>query len=114
MVMNHLLLGLFWVLYGILHSVLAAPSVKAWAGKRLGSSFKLYRVFYTLVAFILFGLIILYAINMDSLPVFIRTSPLLIAGIIIGGSGVVLMIICIQKYFLTLSGLRSLFEEDVS
>jgi protein-S-isoprenylcysteine O-methyltransferase Ste14 len=112
MVLNHVLLALSWVGYGILHSVLAAPSVKRRAKEKLGDKFKWYRIFYTLFAFLFFALIVFYEVVLNTLPVFNRTMAVLLSGIIIGGLGLLLMLLCIQKYFLSLSGLRSIFKED--
>jgi protein-S-isoprenylcysteine O-methyltransferase Ste14 len=112
MVANHILLALSWTLYGILHSLLATPSFKGWAREKLGKNFRLYRIIYTVLAFLFFAAIIFYEVRMETGAVFNRTNFLLATGTLIGASGLFLMFTCIQKYFLNMSGLRSVFSEE--
>lgn len=114
MVWNHVLLAVFWMLYGILHSVLAAPAVKAWAKEKLGRNFRLYRIGYTLIAFLFFAFIIFYEITMRTVALFISPRGLLGSGVVIASAGILLMVVCIKKYFVSLSGLLTIFQENVS
>jgi protein-S-isoprenylcysteine O-methyltransferase Ste14 len=106
-----LLLSLCWLLYGVFHSLLASLTVKDWVAARLPNAYRYYRLFYTLFAFITLIAIVIYQLSLPSHPLF-RPVPLSnLAGVILGGSGLLLMGICIRKYFLGLSGLLSLVEE---
>ncbi|RYY98847.1 MAG: isoprenylcysteine carboxylmethyltransferase family protein [Chitinophagaceae bacterium] len=104
----HLLLGFFWILFGVFHSVLASGRFKRALFKRLPGLRPYYRVAYILFAFASFGAVLWYQLRIDSprlLPPAWR--PL---GWTLGALGALLMAVCIKKYFLSLSGLRSLFE----
>lgn len=99
-----------WIVYGILHSWLAHPSLKEKAARAMGKAFVHYRLMYTLFALIGFVAILLYQLNMDSPWLFASTSFTLAAGILITGTGLIIMVICIRKYFLQLSGITSLYR----
>jgi protein-S-isoprenylcysteine O-methyltransferase Ste14 len=107
---DHYLLAGLWIIYGVLHSLLAAKRLKARIAKKMGAHFIYYRVFYTLFAFVFLVAIFYFMWWMNS-PYLFRPGLLVrIAGYILGGGGLLLMLICIRKYFFRLSGLRSLFE----
>ncbi len=112
MLLNHVLLGTLWIVYCVLHSVLASLSVKVFFQKRLGKGFKHYRLGYTIFAFAGLVGIIWFQLSMPSVNIYAPNPFTKILGGIIGASGLVLMFICIKKYFLNLSGLRSLAQEE--
>jgi len=58
--------------------------------------------------------LIYYQIEIPTIALFSLNYFVLVAGIIIGLSGLLLMLVCIRKYFMSLSGLRSLFIENYS
>jgi methanethiol S-methyltransferase len=111
MVEKHFILALLWALFCFLHSLLASLSIKQKLAHQMGKSFKHYRLFYTLFAFATLGVVVYYQINMDSPYIYHTTTFSTIAGIAIGLVGLVIMAVCIKKYFLSLSGLKSLFQE---
>lgn len=111
MVGEHVLLGFFWVLYGVIHSVLASQAVKATVRARSGAAFRYYRLFYTVLAALLLFAVLWFQLHLSS-PLLLPAHPLLAAaGWMLSTAGLVLMLICIRKYFVGLSGLRGLFEE---
>lgn len=103
---------MLWIVYGVLHSLLAHTAVKDWLSQRMGRLAVHYRLFYTLFAFLSLVAVLLYQVRM--------TSPLLYTGFpalkLIGGfitlMGLSLMLFCIRKYFMSLSGLRTLVEPE--
>ncbi len=111
MVKGHFVLALLWILFGVLHSVFAALNVKQRFAKTFPQLFKYYRLLYTVVAFLTFGLVIWYEIKLTSPFLYTRGLFTNAIGSIVAVSGLVIMIICIKKYFLSLSGLKSLFQE---
>lgn len=113
MLVNHIILAMLWIVYCVLHSVLASQSLKNKLKQRM-KNYKLYRVWYTLFAFIFLVGLIYYQIKIPTIALFSLNNFILIAGIIIGFSGLTLMLICIRKYFMSLSGLRSMFIENYS
>jgi len=107
----HLLLAFLWILFGVLHSVFASLAVKQRAATAFPKAIKYYRLLYTLFAFLTFGIVIVYAVQLTSPLLFARTFFSNATGAVIAVSGLAIMIICIKKYFLSLSGLKSLFQE---
>ena len=114
MLVDHVILAALWVVYCVLHSVLASTSLKQKLYNKLGKNFKYYRLFYTIFSFIFLAWLIYLQINTKTYEFFELNFPILITGIIVCFSGLLLMIICIGKYFVSLSGLRSLVQETVS
>lgn len=110
----HWVLALLWVAYCALHSILAAGSVKKRISAAAPGLFKYYRIGY--IVFALVGLvgIVLFALNMRSPFLFQPSASLTIVGSIIGSAGLVLMLVCIKKYFLGLSGLQALLGTKVA
>lgn len=79
----------------------------------MGQSFGHYRLLYTLFAFVSLIAVVFYQLRLA--PVVLFTSTLaLYSGIVLALAGLILMGICIKKYFMSLSGLRSLFQERPS
>jgi methanethiol S-methyltransferase len=109
-VLQHILLALGWSLFGFFHSALASGRVKRaffgrWPGLR-----PYYRTAYVLFAFLTMGAVLAWQLRID--------SPLLLGpgwrypGFLLAGAGLLLMIVCIKKYFMSLSGLKSLFRHE--
>ncbi|HVF97256.1 MAG TPA: isoprenylcysteine carboxylmethyltransferase family protein [Flavisolibacter sp.] len=113
MLLNHVVLALLWTLYGVLHSVLAGLRVKQFFAKHMGRHYKHYRLAYTVFAFVTFALIIWYQVSIESFNLFKPTLFSRLAGGLVAAAGLSLMLICIKKYFMGLSGLRSLLQEEV-
>ena len=114
MVKQHLLLGLFWVIYCVLHSLLANLVFKNSVRKWMGSKYYMYRILYTVFAFVTLVLVIYYGLTIPTSLVFDSSIVTDIIGMLIGSAGLILMLICIKKYFISLSGLKSLIREEYS
>ncbi len=80
----------------------------------MGSGFRYFRLLYTLFAFASFAVVILYQVNLQQVQLFLLTDPIFYAGLLICFGGLVLMIVCISKYFVGLSGIKALFKEETS
>lgn len=107
---SHWLLILFWIIYYTLHSVLAATSVKLFFETKIGRYFRYYRLAYSIFATIGLGALLFYQYSFES-PLLINSGILkYVAFIILLLPGVVIMLIAIKKYFLLLSGVRSIFQ----
>jgi protein-S-isoprenylcysteine O-methyltransferase Ste14 len=112
MLLNHILLGSLWIVYCVLHSVLASVSLKKSLQQSMKKGYQYYRLYYTVFAFAgLVGLIWML-VNMQSKQLFELSSWILISGLVISFAGLMLMIICIQKYFLSLSGVEKALNEE--
>jgi protein-S-isoprenylcysteine O-methyltransferase Ste14 len=112
MIKEHILLGVLWIGYGLLHSLFADTGVKAWLSRRMGRFATHYRLIYTLFAFVTLVAVLLYQVRMASPILYTGFLSLKIMGSLIGFTGLSIMLFCIRKYFMSLSGLRSLVEPE--
>jgi protein-S-isoprenylcysteine O-methyltransferase Ste14 len=112
MPLNHIILASLWVLYCVLHSLLASISVKNRVRQLAGKNFRYYRLFYTLFAALFLVLLVYYQLSLQSEKLFQLTVPTILLGAVLGLTGLGLMAICIRKYFFSLSGMKSLFQES--
>jgi methanethiol S-methyltransferase len=112
MLLNHFLIFLSWCLYCFLHSWLAATGTKIRMQQLLKTNFRFYRLGYTVFAFLSLAAIIFLIYSLETLVLFPRGGFVMMLGIAISLAGLILMAFCIKKYFLSLSGLLSLFKEE--
>jgi protein-S-isoprenylcysteine O-methyltransferase Ste14 len=108
---THLILAFLWILFGVLHSVFASLTIKQRLASAFPKPFKYYRLLYTLFAALTFGLVVWYQAMLPSPLLFSRQLFTNAIGGVIAALGLLIMGICIKKYFLSLSGLKSLFQE---
>ena len=109
---NHILLAVLWIVYCVMHSVFASLPVKKKFQQKLGKYYKHYRLAYTVFAFIGLIAIAWFQFSIHSINLFSPTLFTKICGGFVALSGLLIMLICIKKYFMGLSGLRSLMREE--
>jgi len=114
MVSNHLSLAFYWIIYCVLHSVLADIRVKAFFQKKWNTYYQYYRLGYNLFAFVGLALILWFQLSIKPIHLFKITVPLQTIGVLIAIGGLALMLVCIKKYFSDLSGLLSLKRKKLS
>jgi len=109
---DHWILLLAWSMFGLLHSVMASSSCKSFFRRLLGAYDKYYRLFYSLFALLSLGIVVILQFSIKSF--YLASFPLLkyVVGLTTGVPGVVLMIVCVRKYFFQLSGVKAFFEKD--
>lgn len=106
----HYILIIFWTFYYVLHSVLAATSVKRMFKEKLDFD-RYYRLSYTSIVTILLGLIIWYQYSIES-PLLWKVPFLkLPAFFLFILPGAIITLISLKKYFFLLSGVRSVFQK---
>lgn len=110
MLVSHIILAVLWIVYCVLHSLFASLAFKKWMETLTDKHFRLYRLYYTLFAFISLTGIILYQFSISQKIIFKSNSFTLAIGSLVSITGLIIMAICIRKYFMQLSGLRSLIE----
>lgn len=113
---QQLLLLAFWISWCALHSLLAFNQVKNMAEKMLGSSYRFYRLGYSILAALTLGLLLYYHFSIpaqlfweNKILRFLFAIPLILCGGLVMG-------VCIKKYFYELSGVQALtasFEKPV-
>jgi methanethiol S-methyltransferase len=113
MILNHIILATLWMVYCVLHSVLASEWLKKRLRQRM-KDYKWFRLWYTLFAFVFLIVIIYYQVEIRTVKLFAPNIFISITGSILSFAGLILMLVCIRKYFMSLSGLRSLIIENFS
>ncbi|WP_162944742.1 methyltransferase family protein [Flavisolibacter nicotianae] len=114
MLYHHILLAILWILYGVLHSVMANLGFKSAVRKRTGKYYRYYRLFYTVFAAVSLVALVVYQLGIPGKYLFQPTFTTRIIGGVLLLAGLVLMAVCIKKYFANLSGLKSLYQETPS
>ena len=111
MLLNHIILAILWIVYCVLHSVLASEGIKK---KLQQKTKKWYRLGYTIFSFVFLVVVLYWQVSISTIQLFQIADAILLTGLVLSFSGLVLMLICIKKYFINLSGLRSLVMENFS
>jgi protein-S-isoprenylcysteine O-methyltransferase Ste14 len=101
---EHYILGGIWVLYGIIHSLLATKQCKSYFSGKLSEN--AYRIVYNVIAVMLLGAVLIFQFSIKSKIIKLTGLPVLVVGIILTFSGLAIMWVCIKKYFTQLSGIR--------
>ncbi len=112
MLNSQIILAIVWLIYCLLHSLLAATTVKHRLQRILKINFKYYRIGYTIFSFIGLVAILIFQFSIVSAMVFLPSLPVKFIGIlmmVIGGS---IMAAMIWKYFMQLSGIRWLTSNE--
>ena len=105
---DHIILAIGWILFCVLHSVFASGKVKRYVAAKHNFLNKYYRLFYTLFALITFIIMVVYEIRLSSSPVL--NSSFKSLGYIVGIAGIIIMLVCIKKYFIGLTGIKALIQ----
>lgn len=110
MTLPHYILILYWTVYYVLHSVLAATSVKFYFKEKYSLD-RYYRLSYTFLVSILLAFILWFQYSFKSpllwnIP--LLKLPAILLLIIPGG---LIVFISIKKYFVLLSGIRAVYEK---
>lgn len=112
MIKEHIILAVLWLIYGVLHSLLADTRVKDWLSGRMGAWAAYYRLLYSLFAFVTLIAMLVHLFTIDSPLVYPSNLSLKLIGVLITLTGLSIMLFCIRKYFMSLSGLRTLIEPE--
>ncbi len=111
---QHLLLSFFWILYCIVHSVLANGSVKNKVQNIMQDNYKYYRPAYAIFATVTLIAVIWFHFSITSLLIYTPSFIIKLIGYLITLTGLIIMLICIKKYFYELSGLQALQHENAT
>ncbi len=102
------LIGL-WVLFGLSHSLLAAEWWKGRVASVSGVYFRYYRLVYSFIALLLLVVIVFYELQLTAHWLWRTPLALQILAGLFAFAGLVIMGICIRRYFFFLSGIDVLF-----
>ena len=106
--LQHWQLLILWIMYCIIHSLLAEIMVKNYIQNFMGPKFKYYRPVYSIFALVTLALLLWFQYSIGSPWLFAITIYAYLPGIIAGLTGLSIMIICINKYFYEMSGLQAI------
>ena len=95
----HVLLILFWIGFGLLHSIFAAIPIKQWIKAKMKGNYRYYRKLYVVFALISFAAILWYQFNMDQIVLFEAPLFLKIITGITGSIAAIIIILYILRYF---------------
>ena len=108
--MFHWLLIAFWIVYYAVHSILASAIVKRFFKNNLGKFYHYYRLGYSIFATITLAWLLYFQYSFKS-PVLIRIGWIkYVSFFILVLPGLLLMGGSIKKYFMLLSGVRSIYQ----
>ncbi|HYC29166.1 MAG TPA: hypothetical protein VEB42_10120, partial [Chitinophagaceae bacterium] len=110
---QHIILLLAWIVYCVLHSILASGAVKRKFQEWIGDSFRYYRFAYTLFAFIGLVAVLIYQVSIASPVLFQGALITKIIGAVFAAAGASMMMLNIIKYFVQLSGVKWLVATTV-
>ncbi len=97
-----------WLLFGILHSVLATETVKQTIHLWMGQYVRYYRLCYSLLATGLLVIVLYYHYSFDALLLWQTSLIEKIIAVILLTAGSCVMLLCINTYFMDLSGIDAL------
>jgi protein-S-isoprenylcysteine O-methyltransferase Ste14 len=109
--MQHIILAVYWICFGIVHSVFAAEPVKVFFMNSMKQNFKYYRLCYSVIAAIMVVFILYYNFSINTIQLWHASSIERILACISGLGGLIVMCICIYKYFFDLSGISVFFKK---
>lgn len=105
----YLILILLWAVYYVIHSVLAAASVKRYFGEMLGKNFRYYRLAYSVFAAVTLLGVLWYQYSFSTPMLFDSFVIKIVSFFLLVLPGFSIMFISIKKYFFLLSGVRSIY-----
>ena len=114
MILQHVYLVVLWILFCILHSLLAATWWKLRLSKLLGRSFRFYRFYYSIFATFYLVFLLYFLVTMQSPQIFKLSLFVKLAASISGISGVLIMLLCVKKYFSVVTGIKAFSAEKDS
>ncbi len=110
---DHGVLLLCWILYCALHSALATTSMKRWIEQQTATSYRYYRIIYSIFATVSLVALLLFHFSFPSSPEILNGKLFEYAGLLMIITGGTLMLICIRKYFFNLSGIDVFFNKKI-
>lgn len=105
MVAQHFILFILWLVYGFLHSWLAAPRIKRATTLNLRISERSYRMLYNVFAVLSLVAVLWYQFTIPGYRFFNHTSATLVLALVLIVPGILIMVLTIIKYFPIHSGL---------
>jgi protein-S-isoprenylcysteine O-methyltransferase Ste14 len=109
---NHIILVALWLLFGVLHSVLAAEWFKRLMQARLGRGYKYYNFAYSVFAMLTLIAILIFQFNMASRLLYVAPNWVKLLLWLPVLTGLLIMAVVIKKYFFSLSGISVFYKHQ--
>jgi|SRR5687768_1626918 len=109
MITEHIFIAIGWIVFCILHSLLASLWLKKKVEKWLGRNYQYYRGFYTTFALITFAIVVLQQVSTSSPYLFKQNEVCMFLGGLIAFIGLIAMAISLSKYVFNIYGFNRLF-----
>ncbi|WP_153797768.1 methyltransferase family protein [Foetidibacter luteolus] len=102
----HLILAVLWIAYAFFHSFFAAEAVKQRMMKAMGRSYKYYRFYYAVFAFVTLIAVVMYHAGINNSPLFWNAAAWQkVVAVVAGVAGAIIMSVCARVYFSEMTGL---------
>ena len=111
-VINHIILVVLWLLFGVLHSLLAAEWWKRLMQRRLGAGYKYYHFAYSVFAALTFIGVLLFQSTMPSRLLYVAPLGVKLLLCLPVLTGLLIMGVVIKKYFFSLSGIIVFYKQQ--
>jgi methanethiol S-methyltransferase len=111
---DHILLFVGWILFALIHHILANGRFKAYSRRQLGIFFKYYRLMYSIIAVVTLCMVMTLQISVQTITLNIPRVIAVTFAIPTGITGLCVMGICLSKYFFRLSGVQVLYGQPTS
>lgn len=111
--MNYMLLGIAWLVYGLIHSALATTRIKRFSHDNLRISQTAYRIFYNLFAIVTLLPLVYFGFYKNDKQIFEENLFTDLLGVVIFIIGLFVMISIIKKYFAQMSGTSTDIEDEL-
>ncbi|MEP7228636.1 MAG: NnrU family protein [Ginsengibacter sp.] len=110
LIFQHFVLAFLWILYGIIHSLLASIAVKSFLEKNAKGFYRYYRLFYSIFAFVTLVVLLIFQYSFQSIQLIQSNLIKYISVLLLVIPGALIMMASVYKYFRLLSGISSLYK----
>ena len=114
MILQHVCLVVSWILFCVLHSLFAATWWKLRMCKLVGRSYRFYRLYYSIFATSSLVFLLYFLVTIKSPQIFELSGLVKLAAAITGMAGIVIMLLCVRKYFSVVTGIKAFSAEKNS
>jgi methanethiol S-methyltransferase len=109
---DHWILLGYWSLFSLLHHVMATEIIKSRCRSVMGTSFRYYRLLYSVIAILSLAFVLDRQFSIQSPNLGSYTWLKYLVGLPFSILGVYLMVASIRKYFFNLSGIGVFFHDN--
>jgi protein-S-isoprenylcysteine O-methyltransferase Ste14 len=109
---THLILIVCWLMFAVVHHLMATDKCKNYGRRLLKMRFRYYRLIYCGIAFVTLGAVLFVEFSIRSASIPIPKYLAVAIAIPTGIGGLILMLNCVFKYFRRFSGVAAFRRDD--